>query len=458
MTQLIIISLLLLSFDVSAISLAKNAGVNVTTSGSRATVEVSKSGGNAQSSVSHPVTVSGGSLHDSLAVDVAKAHPIPVGVGAAIAIPAVAKVAVDMLKKNPKLAVGAGVAVGVIACKVLGCEEAIDQGVEAIKKWLREAALGVDPDGNPTQKMPNLNCNGGTKSLQAACSWGMQFRPTATQATITKMFDGWTGPNGNYMSYCNYKDVNGDGVGSGVVVSCGYIDATTIDNPIATDEAEKNLSDTPISPTELDKIVEGSHAVAEATADPSLEVEGENPTIPDGDYTHKDNGDTSTNTNPKGEVAKKKEVIDCYKTSPSKLDCQKITDIETTKPDGSVSHDVTAEAPTIDEMGLKKSEPEIKQSGGFDCNLNPELIMCSKWGTAPTAEKLTLKEVPITIDNKSLGAGTCPAPKSINLSGGQTMSLSYQPECDFATKIKPIILAFAWLTAGFIVIGGAKES
>jgi hypothetical protein len=66
--------------------------------------------------------------------------------------------------------------------------------------------------------------------------------------------------------------------------------------------------------------------------------------------------------------------------------------------------------------------------------------------------------VPITIDNKSLGAGTCPAPKVINLSGGRTMSFSYQPECDFATKIKPIILAFSWLAAGFIVIGGAKES
>jgi hypothetical protein len=35
--------------------------------------------------------------------------------------------------------------------------------------------------------------------------------------------------------------------------------------------------------------------------------------------------------------------------------------------------------------------------------------------------------------------------------------MSYQPYCDFASKISPLIIAFAWLSAGFVVLGSVKE-
>jgi hypothetical protein len=453
MSKLLFLVVFLLPLNVSAISLNKSAGLNVSSSGTKTTVEVTKDSGNAKSSAPLSVSVSGGSLHDSLLVDITKKYPIQVGVTAAIAIPAVAKGVVDLIKSSK----GNGLLIGgTIVCVVLECLKARDEGVEAVKKWMREAALGVDPNGSPIEKSPNWNCTGGTKSIEAGCAWSMSefgaSRGAVSSKVVNKINEGW-----RIQGSCLWLDAQGGQVMSGAA-SCGLIDATTIDSPVADADFVDKLVATPISPVEIDKIVQGNDAIATATGDNSIEIEGEQPTINDGDYTHKNDSPSTKNTNPQGEVLEKKESIDCAKASPTTLECQKTTDTQVTKPDGSVTHDVTAEAPTIEDLGLEKNTPSQPTSGGIDCKATPDLIVCSKWGVAPTAEKLPVKEVPITIDNKSLGAGTCPAPKVINLSGGQTMSFSYQPECDFATKIKPIILAFSWLAAGFIVIGGAKES
>lgn len=54
------------------------------------------------------------------------------------------------------------------------------------------------------------------------------------------------------------------------------------------------------------------------------------------------------------------------------------------------------------------------------------------------------------------GGGSCPADRSISLSHGQA-TFSYQPICQLATMINPLVIAFAWLSAGFILIGAFRE-
>ncbi len=54
------------------------------------------------------------------------------------------------------------------------------------------------------------------------------------------------------------------------------------------------------------------------------------------------------------------------------------------------------------------------------------------------------------------GGGSCPADRSISLTHGQA-TFSYQPICQLATMINPLVLAFAWLSAGFILIGAFRE-
>lgn len=52
-------------------------------------------------------------------------------------------------------------------------------------------------------------------------------------------------------------------------------------------------------------------------------------------------------------------------------------------------------------------------------------------------------------------SGTCPAPQTYTIRG-ETHSMSFQPYCDFMSNVKPVVLSLAFLTAGFIVVTGAK--
>jgi hypothetical protein len=112
-------------------------------------------------------------------------------------------------------------------------------------------------------------------------------------------------------------------------------------------------------------------------------------------------------------------------------------------------------APTPEELGLekaKKAEPAPDV-----CKEHPDYIACSKYGEVPKAEELKVTDVKIELSPTSLGSGSCPSSIPISLSTG-SISMSLQAECDFATKIKPLVVAFAWLAAGFIVVGGVRES
>lgn len=89
------------------------------------------------------------------------------------------------------------------------------------------------------------------------------------------------------------------------------------------------------------------------------------------------------------------------------------------------------------------------------CEEFPEVLACIDVGEAPAAESMPTDSVevdaitPVSVS----GVETCPAPIPINLGSHGSYSLSWQPACDVATGVRPVLIALAWLAGAMIVFG-----
>jgi hypothetical protein len=95
-----------------------------------------------------------------------------------------------------------------------------------------------------------------------------------------------------------------------------------------------------------------------------------------------------------------------------------------------------------------------------EAKCEPGTIACSQMGTPPEAEPMATKTVNVSMTEDSgwsLAPATCPAPKSVTLAGKQ-YSFSLSAMCDFATGIRPMIVAMAYLTATLLFFGLARRS
>lgn len=92
------------------------------------------------------------------------------------------------------------------------------------------------------------------------------------------------------------------------------------------------------------------------------------------------------------------------------------------------------------------------------CTKNPTFFMCqvADYGTvddvAVSGVSRSVAITPVSVGS----AGSCPAPSPMTLHG-QTYYFTWTTYCNFATGIKPILLAFAWLSAAGILIGGFRN-
>lgn len=92
------------------------------------------------------------------------------------------------------------------------------------------------------------------------------------------------------------------------------------------------------------------------------------------------------------------------------------------------------------------------------CDKHPDILACA---TSGDNQDEPIKEKRIDIDlspDSGWGAGSaaCPAPKVINPQGRQIL-IPYDLFCTYSQGMRPIILAMAWLSAAFILLG-FKES
>ena len=92
------------------------------------------------------------------------------------------------------------------------------------------------------------------------------------------------------------------------------------------------------------------------------------------------------------------------------------------------------------------------------CKRNPDILACQKYGEIKEPPKMGEQLIPMDIrPYGGSSAGSCPAPRQVSFFG-RPFSISYQPICDFATMIRPLIIGLAYLSAALIFVGAARRN
>lgn len=101
-------------------------------------------------------------------------------------------------------------------------------------------------------------------------------------------------------------------------------------------------------------------------------------------------------------------------------------------------------------------QPE-KETPTF-CEANPMSIACAEMGELKD-EKLEVEERPVDVSYTPWGSSTsqCPADKVIPLWDEHSLRISYSPVCQFASLLRPLVIALAFVAAGFIVAGITRK-
>jgi len=110
--------------------------------------------------------------------------------------------------------------------------------------------------------------------------------------------------------------------------------------------------------------------------------------------------------------------------------------------------------PAIDPATGEPVKP--KEETTDPCELHPERLGCMEEGETDD-EELQTQDLGGMINPVSVGgSASCPADKQVSYLGKQ-LTVSFAPICQGATWLNPVVLAIAWLLAGYILIGAIRE-
>ena len=113
---------------------------------------------------------------------------------------------------------------------------------------------------------------------------------------------------------------------------------------------------------------------------------------------------------------------------------------------------------------IKISETTIKNTYNLNTQLTNSTTTVNDGAQQPQPQQIKIDiddmqdtplqnyQVPVTFAYDSWGSGTCPADRSVEYHYG-SLNLTFQPACDFAVGIQPVILVVAGIIAMFIVSG-----
>lgn len=140
--------------------------------------------------------------------------------------------------------------------------------------------------------------------------------------------------------------------------------------------------------------------------------------------------------------------------SPSPTPSQPIrvrVDVGPVKIEGQTNPNVTPDTGPAGGNTTPKEKPTF-------CEANPMSIACAEMGELKD-EKLEVEERPVDVSYTPWGSSTsqCPADKLIPLWEGQSIAISYSPVCQFASLLRPLVIALAFVAAGFIVAGITRK-
>jgi hypothetical protein len=125
--------------------------------------------------------------------------------------------------------------------------------------------------------------------------------------------------------------------------------------------------------------------------------------------------------------------------------CSTTTTTKTTPADGG--------APTVTEETTQQAKDDY-------CKENPRAVSCKETVFNDIeAEPVAQNNIALSIDKAaSFGPenSTCPAPKTVTVLG-VSLSMPFTLLCDFAEKIRPLLIGFAYLSAAMTFFGFAKK-
>lgn len=313
--------------------------------------------------------------------------------------------------------------------------------------WLANAGLNYFSDSDSfTTSTPtvtgSVNCSTGILPNQAVKTSANQYYflyPSPSSSCPNSYIA--TEPRAQIVNYCtNYGVVCGHFY---ALYSLYMPDHTPPPSTLTPDAAANQLTSTPVSGS-TDTASNFNGVIGELIKAGYLpDTDGNPPALTGPSSTIQ--GPKTTTTSPDGST-----TVSNTTYSPTFTDnhvdiVQNTTNI-TTKSDGTQQTTTTTGTP-----------PTGTPPPQTDCEKFPTHIGCAEFGAIPPPDPITTTDVPITLAPSSLGdGGSCPAPKSLSALG-HTFTLSYQPVCDFATDIKPMIIALAWLSAGLICLGAIRE-
>lgn len=163
---------------------------------------------------------------------------------------------------------------------------------------------------------------------------------------------------------------------------------------------------------------------------------------------------TNTTNNPDGSTT--------ITTTTNHPDGTKTIVTTTTAPDGTKTETVVTDGGESEnpqdgsatEATQKEILDELKKT---ECEKNPDSFACV---TSPL--DIVNVDLPESVVNVSItpisvgGAGSCPADHVVDFIG-QPVTVSWQLPCKYATGIRPVVLAVAWLSAALILIGAFRQ-
>lgn len=140
------------------------------------------------------------------------------------------------------------------------------------------------------------------------------------------------------------------------------------------------------------------------------------------------------------------------------------TGTEETTTEAEISDPSSAENPSNNPNLIKISETTIKNTYNLNNQLTNSTTTVSDGAQKPEPQSIKIEiddmqdtplqtyQVPVTFAYDSWGSGSCPADRSVNYHYG-SLNLTFQPACDFAVGMQPVILVVAGMIAMFIVSG-----
>lgn len=163
--------------------------------------------------------------------------------------------------------------------------------------------------------------------------------------------------------------------------------------------------------------------------------------------------ETTTTKNPDGTTTTTTTTTTCKDDGT----CDTVKNTVTKDSNGNTTSDKTDNA-NDPLSGFCQKNPDSAMCKGVSdtCKDHPERVGCRDLGNSPEGGVLETKEVsPMALNPVSLASNDqCPAGTELPHGLGV---YNWSPICDYASAMKPLILAFAWISAAFIVFAWKKD-